>query len=87
MIRQIENDELLALLKERDEVFEQMEYSIEWDDEKLSHYNAFKKAYSELSQLEKDIWYLVKTIGVRKTASLMQVSDKYIRLKMKKIAL
>ena len=87
MIRQINNTELLAYLKERDTVFQSMEYDVKWDDEKLSHYNHFKAVYNALPQLEKDIWYLTRTLGAKKTASLMQVSDRYIRLKMKKIGL
>ena len=87
MIRQIDNKELLSYLKEREAVFQSMEHYVKWDDEKLSHYNRFKTAYNALSQLEKDIWYLTKTLGARKTASLMQVSEEYIRLKMKKIGL
>lgn len=86
MIRQINNEELLSYLKERDEVFEQLEYQTEWDDISLAHYNSFKKSYNSLTQLEKDIWYLAKTIGTRRTAELMQVSQRYIRGKLKVIA-
>ena len=79
MIRQIDNKELLSYLKERDAVFQSMEYDVKWDDEKLSHYNRFKAAYNDIPQLKKDIWYLTKTLGARKTADLMQFSEYYIR--------
>ena len=42
MIRQIDNKELLSYLKERDAVFQSMEYDVKWADEKLSHYNRLR---------------------------------------------
>lgn len=77
------NDKILSVLKDRENVMNNISYNQNWDDEKLSQFNLFKKKYNELSFLERDIWYLVTLQGVTKTAKMMEVSRSFINKKMK----
>lgn len=84
MITAIRNEELLQVLKDRPEVFSDLKDS-SWDDEQLAHYNKVMSNYMNLSQLDKDIWYLYNVVGYTKTANLMQCSKSYILKKHRKI--
>lgn len=83
MIKKVNNVELLALLNDREAVFEGCVGN--WDDEQLSQFLAFKGKYNSLTQLQKDIYYLYLIIGSKKTAELMQVSQRFINYKVKEI--
>lgn len=85
MIRTIKNDELLRLISQRDAIFQGIELEEHFDDERLEKWREFKVNYEKLTPMQKDIWYLHTIIGTGKTAALMQVSKRFIQLKMKEI--
>lgn len=84
MITQVKNQELLTILKDREAVFESA-IDPRWDDDQLDRFNAFKRAYNSLTQLQRDIYYLYVVIGSKKTSELMQVSQRFINYKVKEI--
>lgn len=85
MIRTIENDELLRLLSQRDAIFQGIELEEHFDDERLKKWREFRVNYEKLTPMQKDIWYLHSIIGTSKTATLMQVSKRFIQLKMREV--
>lgn len=84
MITQVKNDELLEILKDREAIFESAK-DPKWDDDQLNRFNAFKRNYRGLTQLQQDIYYLYLIIGSKKTSELMQVSQRFISYKVKEI--
>lgn len=73
------NAEIIRLLSERDAVLATFFDLRHADDEQLEVYTNFAKTYAELSQIDKDIFYLCVTITPTRTAKLLQVSGHYIR--------
>lgn len=72
------NDEILAILKNREDILKTFFNLDDCDDEELEKYNKFNNWYRKLNQLEKDIWYICSVTSMSKCAELMQVSKNVI---------
>lgn len=81
------NEELINALKLRDIYFESIEKEdiCTFDDEKLRQYRIFKEKYNNLTQMEKDLFFLSTQMKKNKIAQLYGVSRSYITLLLKKI--
>lgn len=74
------NDKILELLEGRDKYFLMVkeDFVPKMDDEQLKKYYNFIKNYNNLTQLEKDVWYLTTQIKKSEIAKLYEVSKSYI---------
>ena len=81
------NKDLLNALENRDLYFESIETEElkMFDDEKLRQYRIFKEKYNNLTQMEKDLFFLSTQMKKNKIAQLYGVSRSYITLLLKKI--
>lgn len=82
MIKKLDNERLKSYLKNRDEIFQSILTTEDFDDEKL---NQFNRIYTNLSQLEFDILYLHTLYGLTTTAELYGCSKRLINYKVKDI--
>lgn len=83
------NEELKEALRDRDEFFEAMSDEVynhsDYDDEELLRYNRFIDTYNNLSQFERDVYYLRLKMSVCAIAKLYTISDTYIYRVVKQI--
>jgi hypothetical protein len=78
-----QNEALKKILDERESILSQLIDTETLDDEKLSRYKKFQDWYSSLSQLDKDLYYLLSLYPVRKVAHLFDCSVSYVYKKKK----
>lgn len=83
------NEQLLAALKDREQFIKDMDDEVfnysDYDDEQLKTYKTYMKKVSELSQFEKDVWYLKLHMSVSDIAKLYAISETYIYRTIKNI--
>ena len=83
------NEQLLAALKDREQFIKDMDDEVfnysDYDDEQLKTYKTYMKKVSELSQFEKDVWYLKRHMSVADIAKLYAISETYIYRTIKNI--
>lgn len=80
-----QNEKLKKILNDRQTIMETLLYGEDLDDERLSEYYKFMKWYDSLSQLDKDIFYLIQIYGIPETAQLLDCSYSFIYSKSKKL--
>lgn len=86
MIRTITNNAaLLKILNERKEVMSALLQDTELDDSDLCTYNRFMNWYDSLSQLDKDIFYLLSQLPVGEIAKLLNTSVGYVYNKKREL--
>ena len=86
MIRTITNNaDLLKVLSERKDVMGTLIHNTELDDSDLCTYNRFMNWYNNLSQLDKDIFYLLTQRSVGEIAKLLNTSVGYVYNKKREL--
>lgn len=86
MIRNITNNaELLKVLSGRKDVMDTLIHNTELDDSDLCTYNRFMNWYNSLSQLDKDIFYLLTQLPVGEIAKLLNTSVGYVYNKKREL--
>lgn len=78
-----QNEVLKKILDERESILSQLIDTETLDDEQLKRYSRFLTWYSSLSQLDKDLYYLLAIYPVRKVAKLLDCSVSYVYKKKK----
>ena len=85
------NEQLLAALKDREQFIKDMDDEVfnysDYDDEQLNKYKTYMKKVSQLSQFEKDVWYLKLHMSVADIAKLYAISETYIYRTIKNMKL
>lgn len=82
MIKELDNEKLKSYLRNRDEIFQSILTTEDFDDEKLKQFN---RIYTILTPLEFDILYLHTLYGLTTTAELYGCSKRLINYKIKDI--
>lgn len=78
MITAIHNDQLCEALKDRKSVLSTLVEEQELDDSQLNIYNRFQEWYNSLSQLDKDLFYLLSVYSVAEISTLQDCSKGYL---------
>lgn len=79
-----QNAKLMKILSERPQIMETMVNTSDLDDEQLYQYYDFLKWYDSLSQIDKDLFFLIYSgHSIREIAELMDCSQSYVYGKRK----
>ena len=86
MIKTVSNNtELLKILSDRPDVLSTVIQNTELDDSELCIYENFVQWYSHLSQLDKDIFYLLSQLPVAEIARLLECSVGFVYNKKREL--
>lgn len=86
MIKTVSNNtELLKILSDRPDVLSTAIQNTELDDSELCIYENFVQWYSHLSQLDKDIFYLLSQLPVAEIARLLECSVGFVYNKKREL--
>ena len=86
MIKTVSNNtELLKILSDRPDVLSTAIQNTELDDSELCIYENFVQWYSHLSQLDKDVFYLLSQLPVAEIARLLECSVGFVYNKKREL--
>lgn len=80
-----QNEKLKTILSDRPTIMNTLLYEEDLDDDQLKDYYKFMRWYDNLSQLDKDIFYLIQIYGIPETARLLDCSYSFIYSKSRKL--
>lgn len=85
MVKVINNEKVVDILKLRESALKEMMTLDSWDDEQLNKIAQFKYKYSQLEQWEQDLYFVYTQIGYTETSRIFGLAITTTRRKIKNI--
>lgn len=85
MVKVVNNDKVLEVLKTRENALQDLMTLQSFDDEQVDVLENFKKRYNNLKQWEKDLYYVFSQLGYTETSKLYGLAQTTTRRKIKNI--